>query len=271
MSDWNQLFSAGDLYEPDMDTQGLRNLIQTDGIDCSWEICSRCPCSQEFQMKDQADIAAALLSTAQGTCPTCKGIGWYHHSPQTIRAVALSSNQNKQTEGLGFAISGLCRFTVLPEVPINFGDKITVTDAPPRRFTETKVKAGTTETLRFPIVSYTTAVGTTNGGTTPTTSTTEVIYVIAANDTGSVVGGATPTVYVQGVDFNVVAGKVVWNGVAVPPNGYKVSYTYWCRPAYILTDLPYNHRVTGQYNGGTRTVTDLPRYAVGSLIGLGSN
>lgn len=268
---WNQLFSGGSLYEPDMDTQGLCNLIQTDGTDCTWEICSRCPCSQEFQVKDQAEIATALLSTAQGTCPTCGGIGWYHHSAQTIRVVALSSNQNKQTEGLGFAISGLCRFTVLPEVPINFGDKVTMLAGPPRRFTETKVKNGATQALRFPITPYTVTVGTTNGGTTPTTSTTEVIYVIASNASGDVVGGATPTVYVQGVDFHVVAGRVVWDGLNVPPDGYKVSYTYWCRPAYILTDLPYNHRVTGQYNGGTRTVVDLPRYAVGSLIGLGSN
>lgn len=277
MADWNQLFSGGYLYEPDMDVQGLRDLIQTDGVDCTWEVCSRCPCGQKIGVEGVEAITAELLATPQGQCPTCKGVGWYHHSAQTIRTVPLSSNQNKQAEGLGFAQMGFCRFTVLPEVPINFGDKITILDGYPRRFTETQMMAGLVQPLRFPIIPWTDTVGTTNGGTTPTTKTTSVIYCFAADSDGSVVGGANPTVYVEGVNFTVPqsganAGKVVWSDTApVPEDGWRVSYTYWCRPAYILTDLPYNHRMTGQYNGGARAVAGLPRYAVGQLIGIGSN
>ena len=75
-----------------------------------------------------------------------------------------------------------------------------------------------------------------------------VDYVVAASpSTGEIVGCATPTEYVQGVNFTVSGGLLDWTigGVNVPPVGARCSIRYYARPRYIVTVDPYTHRQLG--------------------------
>lgn len=253
----------------------LRRQLWARGQDATWEKASRCPCSRE-SIAVGASASIYHTTTAPGECAACKGNGLIYFGSQTARVLILSmTSQNRRSAADSLDTPGRMSITALTEAPLSQYDRVTASVGL-RRFTETFTKsAGVLDQLRFPIALSTLSVGTPGSPTVPLTQTNHVEYCIAANSAGQVVGGANPTVYTEGVDFTVAdsganAGLLDWTiaGSAKPPAGVRVSIRYVCRQRFIITDLPFTARVSGQVVNGTRSPMELFHKGMAVLDGL---
>lgn len=231
----------------DLDLTNLRGEVQIKGIDCTWEKASMCPCYQIGTLQG-SDVANATTTMPRGNCPACKGSGWLYYGSQTARFLLNGATSSMQIAGAeGYAQPGTVGVTAFVEQPLSVGDRITVNGAV-RTVQQQFTRQGTTDTLRFPIVTKAWTIGSALDPNVPEVVNIGVDYVVAASpSTGEIVGGATPTEYVQGVSFTVSGGLLDWTigGVNVPPVGARCSIRYYARPRYIVTVDPYTHRQLG--------------------------
>ena len=244
----------------------LRRQLWAKGVDATWEKASRCPCARFSPTVGTAGPYAT--TTAQGECPACKGTGLVYFGSQAAKVLILSpTSRSQRSSGQSADVPGQVSITALTEQPVSIYDRVATGVL--RRFTESFTKsAGVLDTLRFPIAAAVLTVGSSGDHTVPATQTTHVEYCIAADANGDVVGGATPTVYREGVHFTVAddganAGLLDWTlaGGSRPPAGVRIGIRYVCRQRYIVTSLPYTTRVSGPL--------ELFHKASGLLDGLG--
>lgn len=260
-------------HEPVLNMPALRRQLWAHGQDATWEKASRCPCSRE-SLAIGASAAIFHTTTAPGECATCKGTGLVYFGSQPARVLILGmTSRNQRSAADSLDTPGRMSITALTEAPLSQFDRVT-SSVGLRRFTETFVKsAGVIDQLRFPIALSTLSVGTPGSPTVPLTQTNHVEYCIAADAAGQVVGA--PTVYTEGVDFTVAdsganAGKLDWTiaGSGKPPAGVRVSIRYVCKQRFIITDLPFTARVSGQVVNGAYVPMELFHRGMAVLDGL---
>lgn len=237
----------------DLELREIRNEIQIKGVDCTWEKAAPCPCYRIGTLEGST-VPDSSTTTPQGECLACRGDGWVYYGSQTSRALITSANSRLDADGTaGLSAPGMFNVSTFIENPIGLGDRFVVNEAVRVCFQQKIRSAGTVDTLRFPIVRKAWTIGTALDQTVAEVVTIGVDYLIAASTaTGAIVGGATPTEYVEGVNFTVPTsgantGKIDWTigGVNVPPVGARYSVRYYARPRYIINNLRYAHRQLG--------------------------
>jgi len=235
--------AVGDLFLPAIIAE-----MQIKGIDCTWQKADMCPCWSPAVIEGSS-IPDAQSTQPQPACLACRGDGWLLYGSQSGRFLLTSAQSASQTQGAaGYVQPGSFSVTALVEQPLGIGDRITVNSSV-RAVQQQFIRVATTDQLRFPIVNKTWAIGSAADPSIAETVTLGVDYLVAANaTTGAIVGGATPTEYVQNVNFTVTAGGLIdWTigGNNIPPVGARCSVRYYARPRYIVTSLPFTHRQLG--------------------------
>lgn len=248
-----QLLSPKATAIGDLELREIRNEIQVKGCDCTWSKATPCPCYRIGTLEGST-VPDASTTTPQGECPACSGTGWVYYGAQTSRFLITSATDRFDLEASsGMATPGSFNVSAFVENPLGLGDRLIVNEAV-RVVVQQKIReAGTVDTLRFPIIRKAWTLGTALNPTVPETVTIGVDYLIAANlSTGAIVGGATPTEYVEGVNFTVPTsggntGKIDWTigGASVPSVGARYTARYYARPNYIISNLRYAHRQLG--------------------------
>lgn len=232
----------------DLNVTAIISEMQIKGIDCTWAKALPCPCWVPATVEG-SNIPDTQSTMPQPECPACRGDGWLYYGSQSGRFLLTSAQSAQQTQGTaGYVQPGTFSVTALVEQPLGVGDRITVNGAV-RVVQQTFTRVASTDTLRFPIINKAWEIGTALDPNVPETVNIGVDYLVAANaTTGAIVGGATPTEYVQGVNFTITAqGLIDWTigGVNIPPVGARCSVRYYARPRYIITSAPFTHRQLG--------------------------
>lgn len=244
---WRALTQAVPRAVGDLFMTAIIAEMQIKGIDCTWEKASQCPCYQIGTLQGST-VPDASTSMPRPNCPACGGDGWLYHGSQSGRFLLTSAQSSGQTQGAqGYVEPGTMAVTALVEQPLGLFDRITVNSSV-RTVEQNFLRSGATDTLRFPIINKVWEIGSVADPSIPQLVTLGVEYMVAASaTTGEIIGGATPTEYVQGTNFTVTNGIIVWatDGSPVPPVGSRVTVRYFARPRYIVTALPFAHRQLG--------------------------
>lgn len=246
---------------PDLVIGMLWREVSAKGMTCTWSKGVQCPCFRIATL-DGSGLANQRSTEPQGDCPSCGGSGWLAYGSQSGTFLILDAQSALNRNGTtGLVQPGTVNVTALIEEPINVGDRITVDGnirIVEQQFTRS---SGLVDRLRFPIVNTTWTLGTSGNPTVPTTATVGVDVVFAASSsTGAIVGGATPTQYLQGTNFTVdLQGRIDWTvgGGSIPPAGAQCSIRYYAHPRYIVTADTFTHRQAGFVETGTKVERQL--------------
>lgn len=230
----------------DFDPMEFRDVILQKGQDVVWQMCALCPCGQNTEdvskLFDYSTVLGqkAVTGEPRAICPVCNGVGWYWHSPQTIRVLIQDMSLAPRRFGVESEYArGRAQITFLPENKPALGDRVELlysvhrVNEMTRRPSAAKVQA-----LRFPIRSQDlqTATG---------VQTVRVIQLQRA--VSNVTSGAD--FLTEGVDFIVNAnGSLDWTlgditGKAPAP-GHAFTITYFAHPRYVVEDVPFAIRDT---------------------------
>lgn len=173
-------------------------------------------------------------------CTTCDGTGFLYgpSTEQKMLVTSVSLRQQYMTQGRFDA--GMAMITALPEVRLSWWDKVTFTETK-MRFTEPVIRGtGPSDRLKYDIIDE------------PDYPGVELLAV------------SNGQFLVQGTDFNVVDGKLVW--VNSPPVGAFYSIAYLIRPTYVILDVNHHSRTLPSYRSkGAEKTQEFPIQAVGKL------
>lgn len=249
----------------DIDEREFYDHIAKFGLSVKWESAQVCPCSSEHGLQIVGGSTSQIVEESDPSCVACGGTGYLYHSAQTITAQVLGHEAVADLFTLyGVNARGMVRVSTQQQHFVQVRDRLTILDGR-RRFTEVQTKAGSVETLTFPVLTYATQTGTVGDATTAQTQSLSMLHVTAADSSGDIIlDGAVPRVYELGTDFTIDGnGAVDWTGGAnVPPDGSRVSYTYLTRPVFLVHNLLFASRQTYvQRKSPTPTLARLPNYA----------
>lgn len=255
----------------DADVFELRRNILKYGHEVEWQMATVCPCGRKMSGTSN-QLAAGGLPTGTSTlhtidtrekrvsCTECKGSGVLYHSKQTIKALVLDASRDPDRWRLyGEHATGSLQFTTLPEHLPGFADRF-VLKTNVMVYRERRKREGSTDSLRYPIVTRTIDVGTEGSPSVATTQTLNVLSCRKADSTGTIVSGELQ----GGVDFVITSdGKIDWTGGSrggstAPAVGDYYSVHYYIHPVYVVKTFPYQFRDTlvkrgGQTSAGTKT------------------
>jgi len=104
---------------PGMDPVGLIQLIESEGVEVTWESAAKCPCS----------VSASRYS-ARSDCPQCHGKGYvFHHAQETLALIQQFSEEHKMINQPFIWDNGDIMMTMRAEhCPARY-DRITLTNA----------------------------------------------------------------------------------------------------------------------------------------------
>lgn len=212
----------------------FRRQVFARGQEVQWEMNAQCPCTQ-FVVSDDADLNEPL-GHPKPDCPECRGTGRLYHSKQNIVAMVEDLSRNPKTMRMfGEMAFGGASFSVLPENRPGYFDRLTLLRSV-MPYSEVRVRQATTESMNYPIVSRSVIIGQEGDPTEPETVNVNVLYVRKTNS----VGDLQPTPIVEGTDFNVVDGNIVWvDGTNAPEPGTFYTIQYYAHPAFVVKDFPY--------------------------------
>jgi len=225
------------LTRADFDEATFRRVLQQKGLDLQWTQAAECPCQPRtdeigLDLSAITDVADSGVGPSI-SCPVCKGSGMIYHSPQTVKAIVTGAEDEYIFARFGGYKDGVVNITVNPEHLPCFGDRFVFTQSVMLYRESLDVGQGAELALRFPIATRTLTL---QGGT----DNFEVIYAHATDPaTGLALEGGELT---QGVDFNVVDGKISW--VNKPDAAARVSFTYFIHPSYVVISYPNSIRDT---------------------------
>ena len=250
----------------------FRKMMKDKGLSLTWEQAAECPCVRRLAtavhlggIVDRTG-GKATSTEPRADCPVCKGRGYFHHSPQTVKAIVTSAESNpKRFELWGESAVGMIALTLLPENLPGYLDRFTMHGSV-LVFRETRTRtAETVEALRYPIVTRTLDLET---GTVEV----NVLYAHRASPEGE---AALDGVLTPGEDFEVVDGKVDWtlgdDAGTAPEEGGRYSFTYYAHPAFIVLTHPHAFRDTvTQVKKPAPVHTALPVNAIAKLEFFGA-
>lgn len=234
----------------DIDLVELRKTVFQRGQRVQWQQVVRCACNAQLSTTGTGALTG-FTGEPDAPCPACSGRGYLYHSSQEITVqVTGAAEVPKVYELYGQQASGMVRITCMAENMPNLFDRFTLLDALDIYTERRKRTAQVQEQPRYPIVVQTITHGTVGGDAkVPATTAKGVIHCTYTDLNGDVVGGAIPTVLVEGTHFTVTAGgKIDWTlGIAlgvVPAVGAFYALSYFHRPVYVAREFPYVNRET---------------------------
>lgn len=225
------------LTRADFDEATFRRVLQQKGLDLEWQQAAECPCqprSDELGLDLSAivDVADSGVGTRLD-CPVCNGSGLIYHSAQDVKAVITGAEDEYIFARFGGYRDGVINITVNPEHLPSFGDRFVLKQSVMLYRESLDVGTDALLSLRFPIAQRDLNLA---GGA----ASFQVIYSHVTDPaTGLALVGGELT---QGVDFNVVDGKISW--VNKPDAAARVSFTYFMNPSYIVISYPNSIRDT---------------------------
>lgn len=255
--------------------------IYSDGVWAIWEQAAECPCRQRSTeiLPDIPGSGTTWSREPRPECPVCGGAGYYLHSQQEIRCLALGVQAKTTIPGQGAVAEyadGECHFTFQFQHVPSYLDRITLRDSIMvyRETRQRQIVDGEPETIsqtRYPIRSQTYTLLTGPGG-----AAESVVVNVLALQSSLADGTTTPDLQlVRGVDYTVTEdGRIDWTlgditGKA-PPGGGWYAISYYARPVYVVIDHPHPWRdVFIQYKSPTETFQRLPILARARLEFLG--
>ncbi len=224
----------------DFNMEEYRKLVFAKGVDLTWEQCAECPCSRsasEFTL-NLIESTTQTTGEARPDCELCDGVGYFWHSPQTIRAIVTGGSANTDKYAVyGEYARGMVSVSTLPEHLPAYGDRFTVLESV-MVFRETRTRtANAVESLRYPIQARTLDLA---GGL----ETVRVLRLQYADAQGlsQIANNLT-----EGVGFEITqSGEIDFSlgdtaGTA-PAAGTAYSIAYFARPRYYVADRPHTHR-----------------------------
>ena len=226
----------------DFNMESYRKLVFAKGVDLTWEQCAECPCyrsttsfTADFTLTESTPHETG---EARPDCELCGGVGYFWHSPQTIRAIVSGGSANTEAFAqYGEYARGMIQVSLLPEHLPAFGDRFTMSDSV-SVYRETRIKtASNVEGLRYPIKARTLDLS-----TGETEARVLRLQYSDANGLSALAQSLT-----EGVDFVVTGdGKLDFSlGVALgttPAENIRYSVTYFATPRYYVADHPHTHR-----------------------------
>jgi len=220
--------------------ENFRNAIWAYGQPVLWEMAGRCPCRQ-FATNDVVGIDENL-GHSQANCVACNGSGTLYHSAQETTALCgQMSRDAKLVQAYGDAVMGGATFTMFPENRPHHLDRLTLTKTV-TRYDEVRMRHGTTEQPRYPIVKRTIELADYADPTEGRVAVNGVLYIRTADSSGKV--GAE---LVEDTDYTVNDdGTVTWLETGNPPaaGGGLYSISYWAHPVYVVKDMGFSARDT---------------------------
>lgn len=238
-----------------------------------WERAMPCPCSARTTF---AGIEGEVGSEPADACPECHNTGTrYVAQPDTyaVHTGATTDPKHRAKYTAEGWVDGSIELTFLPENAPGHLDRVTLLNAWIRT-SERRVRRRVREALRFPIEARPIVSADPNNAT-QTILTHEGIIEIACAD----LAGNFDRVLTRDVDYTLAPnGLLDWTPgdeadpatACVVGAGYVV--TYWIRPRYVITSIPFVHRPDPtqrvyQTNdaGGQSRPTDMPVHCTAEL------
>jgi hypothetical protein len=144
----------------------------------------------------------------------------------------------------GETAHGMAGITLLPEHNAGFLDRFTLTENT-MRYEETRIRRGSIERTRFPVVIRNVTVGYGPDDTQERVLQVGGVYSRKADSAGNIL----PEVLEEGTDYTVTeSGEVDWSlGDAsgrAPSVGTRYSLSYFGHPTYIVQNFPFSIRDT---------------------------
>lgn len=241
----------------------FRKELWAKGLRLRWEMAAECPCGRLLT----AGGITGGTREKRTDCPGCKGQGRIYHSAQVVPGIVSSADTKPERFALyGDLAHGMVRLTLLPEHMPTFLDRFTVLDSV-LVYTETRTRKATVESLRYPVVTRTLALGTADDPETRDDVTVGVLYAAKASADGVLVVDPQghPVVLRQGVDFLVTDGRIDWTpgdvlGTA-PAVGAQYAMHYYAHPVYVVRSNPYGFRDTVVQVKRVAEVVNMPVHA----------
>ena len=208
---------AKDLSRVDLVPAYFRNMIFARGTECTWQQSRRCPCQTKVS-DGNADTDTDKQPTGEPDiqCAECFGKGFLYEDGQDIVAIVLGASKNPLFYQLyGERARGMCSVTVPAEVMLRAWDRITVNSSVVP-IDETRIRTGSTERCRYPIASKTLQLG---------RSTVLPSELVEEESNGTSIrradadGVAISTTLVEGTDYEIVDGQIVWINAGSLSNG----------------------------------------------------
>ena len=226
----------------DFRPEEFRKFIFKHGLDLTWEQAQECPCkrsSSEYSLGVSLQVTDKT-SEARVDCVQCKGRGYFHHSPQVIKAVVVNASENPERFRVyGEFATGMIAISLLPEHLPAYGDRFTMKDSV-LLFRETKVRTqNAVETPRFPIVTRSLDLA---GGQ----ATLGVLNAHKANADGTCTADGALSV---GVDFEITENgdldfTIGDQAGTAPAEKTRYSVSYYAHPRFVVIDHPHAFRDT---------------------------
>lgn len=227
------------LPDPSMYKQNFDQLLTARGIRFRHHKALPCP-----------NIKVLDNNSHDPSCEQCDGSGIIYYAPKEIVGVLTSNSVEKQFEYQGAWEIGSAMVTMPSEysdgeqADFTLYDKLEVLDYTVRlwELKEYEPRPGNAQQLRYPIE--------------------KVGYLITATN-------SEVKEFVQGEDFNITDGKIVWVSGKTPQYdhvsdiGQTYSVSYWANPIYIVLQPMRELRVTQQMMpDGTKMAIRLPQQLV---------
>ena len=252
----------------DFDMDSFRQRVYEKGLYLKWEMAAECPCRRvltvgtgTFDAHTGSGVRTGDTREPRPDCPQCSGSGVIYHSSQIIRGLVIGSQNDFDRFRLyGEYAAGMVGLTLLPEHVPGVLDRFTLNDNI-LVFKETRKRtAATIESLRYPVVSRTTQVGTAADATVSEDLTLSVLFARKASASGIVTGNEL----VVNTDFAITAdGKIDWTlGIAAgtaPAENEYYAMNYYAHPRYIAINHPHAFRDTyTKKKSPTEKLTNMP-------------
>lgn len=219
----------------------FERMITQHGVDCVWEVASRCPCSLN------ATFGGVSYDVGHGQveCPECSGKLRRYHAPtrpggSTVKAIVLeASRDTKLAQQYGDLAHGMAQFTVAPWNLPGLFHRYTVLDRVIMH-SDVFVRAeGSDEiALTYPIATRLMVYGEDHDATQEVEIEESILGVTFADLDGTY----NSTALVEGEDYTKTEdGNFLFLSDVVPV-GSKVAIDWLCHPRYTIQSIPYATR-----------------------------
>ena len=222
--------NVGSKYEKrraEFDATHFSALIEQKGYRLAWQRAAECPC---VSVNDQTRLW-------DPNCPLCKAKGWFYFAPTepvlatnvgeltpiqaaiavnagVIRGIMTSlRNERQPYNEIGNWQFGDTTTSVRWQNKLGYYDKLTNLDSE---------------------VVYAEAVTTDGAAILPTRYRANQVNLVRS----------VARTYEGEVDFEFVAGQIVWNSGKNPGSGLKLTLHYLCHPTWIVVDHPHAIRTS---------------------------